>query len=316
MHHRVLHSRLRLGGRGRTTLLPTEVDMISGDLDKLDQLYVVGSWQACVRTRRWHVALLAAAGLAIGMLCMLFLMKPAPPSIRIIDAAGDEWLRSSKPKGLSAGSQGQPAQGRERGSPFGEAPGCKKPQALRPRLLVQHAGDPAKFAAGEIAFSFRHRISFATGAEMNQAAFPPPETSNMKFPSATELVEAVSSEPFTLTIDRLTAAIHRAGLSIFARIDHAAAASESGLHMPPTMVLVYGHAKGGTPIMLAAPRAALQLPLRVLVREGREGQVIVSFEPVGPLLRAMGVPAELLGRLEPAQRLILDALQMKAHEPT
>ena len=129
--------------------------------------------------------------------------------------------------------------------------------------------------------------------------------------SSTGVVEIVSPEPFAPTLDRLAAAIHQAGLVVFGRIDHAGAAHEIGLQMPPTTVLIYGHAKGGTPIMLAAPSAALVLPLRVLVREGVEGQVLVSFQPIGPLLRSIGVPTDLLDRLEPAQQLVLEAMQQK-----
>ncbi|RWA53434.1 hypothetical protein AU476_14045 [Cupriavidus sp. UYMSc13B] len=57
------------------------------------------------------------------------------------------------------------------------------------------------------------------------------------------------------------------GMTIFARIDHAEAARNVGLAMPPTQVLIYGNAKRGTPLMLAAPGVALDLPLRVLVRD-------------------------------------------------
>ncbi|MBF9234496.1 DUF302 domain-containing protein [Microvirga alba] len=98
-------------------------------------------------------------------------------------------------------------------------------------------------------------------------------------------------------------------MRIFARIDHAAGAREIGTIMPPTIVLLYGHPKGGTPVMLATPQVALDLPLRVLVQEGTDGRAIVSFHPVGPMLLRAGVPDDLAARLEPAQRLLIDALQ-------
>lgn len=287
--------------------------MIAGAPDKLD-LVADTRREAQGRRQGRRGALLAVTGLAIGMLCTPVLIKPAPPTIRIIDSGGAGWIRSPKYISFLARSLGQTAAERERGPLYEETPACKKPDALPPRLLVRHAGDPAHDAAGEL--PIRHSIAVAAGAALGQASFPQPEHSNMNSLSATELVEAVSSEPFAPTVERLTAAIQQAGLMVFARIDHAAAASESGLQMPPTIVLVYGHAKGGTPIMLAAPSAALELPLRVLVREGSGGQVVVSFKPVGPSLQAMGVPAELLERLEPAQRLILDAMHKKARGPT
>ena len=122
------------------------------------------------------------------------------------------------------------------------------------------------------------------------------------------LVERESSLPFAATLDRVAAAIEAAGLRVFARIDHAAAAREVGLLMPPTTVVIYGNPVGGTPVMLAAPEAALDLPLHVLVREDERGRAIVTFRPIAAVLQAAGVPEELAKRLVPAQTLLLDAL--------
>jgi uncharacterized protein (DUF302 family) len=122
-------------------------------------------------------------------------------------------------------------------------------------------------------------------------------------------VEHVSPVPFAATLKRVEQAIEAAGLTVFARIDHAAGARSAGMTMPPTVVLYYGNPLGGTPIMLAAPQAALDLPLRVLLREDAGGQTVISFYPVAPLLRASGVPVELAEWLEPAQRLLVNALR-------
>ncbi len=126
---------------------------------------------------------------------------------------------------------------------------------------------------------------------------------------ASGVVEHVSTLGFAATLDSLAAAIKAAGLIIFARIDHAAGARQAGLAMPPTVVLLYGHPKGGTPIMLAAPQAALDLPMRVLVRAEAEGRTLVSFHPIAPVMLAAGVPDALSNRLEPAQRLLIEAIQ-------
>ena len=122
------------------------------------------------------------------------------------------------------------------------------------------------------------------------------------------LSEYTSARAFSPTVNRLIEVLEAAGMKIFARIDHAAGAHEVGLVMPPMVLLVYGHPKGGTPIMLAAPQAGLELPLRVLVREDGDGSTRILFHPIGPLLREIGVPEELAGRLEPAQRILLEAL--------
>lgn len=123
-----------------------------------------------------------------------------------------------------------------------------------------------------------------------------------------DLVERTSPLEFSATVARLTEAIEAAGLQIFATIDHAAAARGAGLQMPPTVVLLYGHAKGGTPIMQATPAAALDLPLRVLVRALPDGRTTVAFHPIVALLGRAGVAQADAQRLAPAQQLLLGAL--------
>ncbi len=123
------------------------------------------------------------------------------------------------------------------------------------------------------------------------------------------LVEQPSAFDFPETLQRIVAAIESKGLRVFAQIDHAAGAAEVGLSMPPTTVLVYGHPKGGTPMMLAAPRSALDLPLHLLVRVDADGSTRVAFHPVAALLVAAGVPADLAAKLAPAQALVLAAIQ-------
>ena len=122
------------------------------------------------------------------------------------------------------------------------------------------------------------------------------------------LTEVVTPLGFPATLAQVTDAIAAAGLTVFARIDHALGATQVGLAMPPTVVLLYGNPKGGTPIMLAAPSTALDLPLRVLVRAVETG-TSVSFHPIAPTLLAAGVPDYLANALDPAQRLVMEAIQ-------
>jgi uncharacterized protein (DUF302 family) len=124
-----------------------------------------------------------------------------------------------------------------------------------------------------------------------------------------DAVEYPSSMDFEATIERLVTTIQTAGMTVFARIDHAAGARDVGMAMPPALVLIYGHAKGGTPMMLAAPLAALDLPLRVLVHEDASGQVRIALHPIVAVLQGAGVPEALAQRLAPAQRLLVDAIQ-------
>lgn len=123
-----------------------------------------------------------------------------------------------------------------------------------------------------------------------------------------DIVERASSLPFGDTVERLVQAITGAGMTIFARIDHAANARDAGMTMPAATVLIYGNAKGGTPVMLAAPLAALDLPLRVLVREREDGKAAIAFHPVAAMLRQTGAPGDAAARLEPAQRMLLGAV--------
>ena len=101
--------------------------------------------------------------------------------------------------------------------------------------------------------------------------------------NADAVIEHVGPHGFDATLARLTEAIGRAGLILFARIDHSAGAREVGLAMPPTTVLIYGHPKGGTPLMLASPFVALDLPLRVLVREREDGEDGGGVPPGRPI---------------------------------
>jgi uncharacterized protein (DUF302 family) len=126
--------------------------------------------------------------------------------------------------------------------------------------------------------------------------------------SDADIHETLSAHPFEATLERLTRAIAEAGLILFNRIDHQAGARDAGLDMPPTTVLTYGHPKGGTPIMLATPLAALDLPLRVLVRVRGDGQTVIAFHPIGTALRRLGVPDSLAGKLDPAQQILLKAV--------
>lgn len=132
------------------------------------------------------------------------------------------------------------------------------------------------------------------------------EPTTKNFP--TDLVELVSPFDFETTLEKSAQAIAKAGLTLFAQIDHAQAALEAGLQLPPTVVLIYGGPKGGTPVMLAHPQAALDLPLRALIREGEDGRVFVAFHPIVPHLISMGAPVELARPLQTAQHILFEAI--------
>jgi uncharacterized protein (DUF302 family) len=86
-----------------------------------------------------------------------------------------------------------------------------------------------------------------------------------------------SSFPAKETMDRLEAAVKAKGLTVFARIDHAAGAAAVGLPLPPTELLIFGNARGGTPLMQADQAIGIDLPLKALVYEDANGNVSLAY---------------------------------------
>ena len=79
------------------------------------------------------------------------------------------------------------------------------------------------------------------------------------------------------TMDRLQAEIRAQGMTVFARIDHAAGAAEVGLTLPPTKLIIFGNARGGTSLMQASQTAGIDLPLKALVWQDAAGKTWISY---------------------------------------
>src|SRR5690349_11757624 len=101
--------------------------------------------------------------------------------------------------------------------------------------------------------------------------------------------------PFTVeeTLEHLKAAIHKRNLTLFAQIDHSDLARGVGLTMQEAHVLIFGNPKGGTPLMIASPLLALDLPLKVLLWESADGQVWVSTNSLAYLSKRYALSQEL-----------------------
>jgi uncharacterized protein (DUF302 family) len=127
-----------------------------------------------------------------------------------------------------------------------------------------------------------------------------------------DYVEHKSGQTFAETVETLIDVIEKVGMNVFAKIDHGVNASEVGMHLPPSIVLLYGHARGGTPVMQAAPAAALDLPLRVLIRETERGETVIAFHPARQMLGRYPVQVELVERLAKSQQLLVGAIQAPA----
>jgi uncharacterized protein (DUF302 family) len=104
------------------------------------------------------------------------------------------------------------------------------------------------------------------------------------------------SSPHTVveTLARLEIIVQAKGLTILARIDHSGDAAKADLAMPPTKLLIFGNAKSGTPLMIASPSVAIDLPLKALVWQDEEGKVWLSYNSPDYLKERHAIPENLL----------------------
>lgn len=123
------------------------------------------------------------------------------------------------------------------------------------------------------------------------------------------LVQISSHYGFDETVRRLQSAFEEKSLKVFAVVDHSGEAQKVGLEMHPTKVLIFGNPKGGTPLMVAAPSLAIDLPLKALVAEGPDGKVSVTYNSPEYLQRRHGVPADLIKNLAGAGAVIAKAVE-------
>jgi uncharacterized protein (DUF302 family) len=126
----------------------------------------------------------------------------------------------------------------------------------------------------------------------------------MSMPSQNGLIQVASRYSVDETVQKLQAAFVGKGMQVFAIIDHSGEAAKVGLKMPSTKVLIFGSPKGGTPLMVAAPSLAIDLPLKALVAEDAAGKVSVTFNSPEYLQERHGVPADLIKNLAGAGALI------------
>jgi uncharacterized protein (DUF302 family) len=99
------------------------------------------------------------------------------------------------------------------------------------------------------------------------------------------------------TVARLTASLASKGVKLFVVIDHSGEAEKIGLSMPPTRVVVFGNPKGGTPLMLASPSVAIDLPLKLLIAEDTQGNVTIAWNSPEYLGERHHLPEALLANI-------------------
>jgi uncharacterized protein (DUF302 family) len=110
------------------------------------------------------------------------------------------------------------------------------------------------------------------------------------------------------TLDRVDALLQSKGIKIFVRVDHSGEAEKAGLKMPPTQLLIFGNPKGGTPVMLAAPTAAIDLPLKALAWQDADGKVWLSYNDPEYLKKRYGLTDDQIKTIAGTGSLIEQAL--------
>jgi uncharacterized protein (DUF302 family) len=123
------------------------------------------------------------------------------------------------------------------------------------------------------------------------------------------LVRIASRYSVEETVQRLQSTFAAKGLQMFALIDHSGEAAKVGLTMRPTKVLIFGSPKGGTPLMVASPSLAIDLPMKALVAEDESGKVWLTYNSPDYLKERHSVPEDLIKNLVGAGPLMEKAVE-------
>ena len=123
------------------------------------------------------------------------------------------------------------------------------------------------------------------------------------------IIDKPSNHSVEQTVDRLKNILQSKGVTLFALVDHSGEAEKVGMKMPPTKLLIFGSPKAGTPLMLAAPSSAIDLPLKILVWEDAQGKVWLSYNSPEYLQKRHGFPQDLVPNIA-----VVETLATKAGE--
>jgi uncharacterized protein (DUF302 family) len=123
------------------------------------------------------------------------------------------------------------------------------------------------------------------------------------------LMQVASKRTVDETVQRVESILGERGLQLFALIDHSGEAAKVGMKMRPTKLLIFGSPKGGTPVMVAAPSIAIDLPLKALVSEDETGKVWVFYNAPEYLQQRHGVPQELVKNIAGVGALVAKAVE-------
>jgi uncharacterized protein (DUF302 family) len=123
------------------------------------------------------------------------------------------------------------------------------------------------------------------------------------------IVNTPSKHSVDQTVTRVEAILQAKGITLFALVDHSGEAAKVGMKMRPTKLLIFGNARAGTPLMLAAPSSAIDLPLKLLIWEDSQGDVWISHNSAQYLQKRHGLLPELITTIA-----VVDTLAAKASE--
>ena len=123
------------------------------------------------------------------------------------------------------------------------------------------------------------------------------------------VVGKISNHSVDATVEKLKAILQAKGVTLFALVDHSGEAEKAGMKMRPTKLLIFGSPKAGTPLMIASPSVAIDLPLKILIAEDASGKVWISYNDPAYLKQRHGFPDALLPNIA-----VVEALAAKAAE--
>jgi uncharacterized protein (DUF302 family) len=125
----------------------------------------------------------------------------------------------------------------------------------------------------------------------------------------TGIVSIPGNQSVDQTVEKLEQILQDKGVKLFALVDHSGEAEKAGMHMRPTKLLIFGSPKAGTPLMIAAPSIAIDLPPKILVWEDGNGKVWISYNSLAYLQARHHLPQELVSNIA-----VVEALAAKAAE--
>ena len=123
------------------------------------------------------------------------------------------------------------------------------------------------------------------------------------------LIDIPSNHSVDETVTKLEGILQAKGITLFALVDHSGEAAKAGMKMRPTRLLIFGNPRAGTPVMLAAPSSAIDLPLKILVWEDDQGKVWITYNSPSYLQERHNIPPDLLPNIAVIETLAKIAAQ-------